>query len=151
MYDRRSNHYLNAPLAVPTTISSPTILQTTWDRLGIGLSGLCALHCLALPLLIALLPLWSFGETLHTWLHPVFAVLLIPVTWFAVRSVYREKRPRRIAGYLIVGLALVWLAIPAHLLLGELSETLVTLVGSLFLIAGHWQNWKTHSQTHAVA
>lgn len=104
-----------------------------------------------MPVLIAMLPLWSFGEALHTWLHPIFAILLIPVTWFAAKSVYRENRPRRIVGFLGAGLVLVLLAIPAHLLVGEISETTITLLGSGLLIVGHWQNWRTHSQTHAAA
>lgn len=81
----------------------------------------------------------------------MLALLLIPVAWFAARSVYRENRPRHIIGLLSLGLVLVLLAIPAHIFFGELSETLVTLAGSGLLIIGHWQNWKTHSQTHAAS
>jgi len=33
-----------------------------WDRLGIGLSALCAVHCLLTPVVLSLLPLW---HTLH--------------------------------------------------------------------------------------
>jgi len=67
-------------------------LQPLADKAAIGLSLLCAVHCLALPLAVALLPaLVSLGfqdEKFHTWM--VFIV--IPLSIFALTLGCRKHR-----------------------------------------------------------
>lgn len=115
---------------------------TRWDRLGIGLSGLCALHCLATPVALALLPLWPSLDALHAWLHPVLALLLVPVTVLAMWGAHRAHRPHRLQAGFAIGLALVLLALPAGHATGWWLETSLTLVGSALLIAAHVGNWR---------
>ncbi len=47
-------------------------IQNFTDKMAISLSLLCAIHCLALPLLIVLLPsitaLQLYGEDFHLWM-----------------------------------------------------------------------------------
>ncbi|NNF58064.1 MAG: MerC family mercury resistance protein [Rhodothermaceae bacterium] len=104
-----------------------------WDRFGVALSGLCAAHCLALPVLLLALPCEVLGATLHEALHPAIAAFLVPVTLRAARNAPG-------AGLLHAGLALVWLAVPTHAFLGECLGLLLTLVGSGLLISGHRTN-----------
>lgn len=113
-----------------------------WDRIGIWLSGLCALHCLVVPVALALLPLWPVALRWHDWAHVAFAVLLVPVTLVAMWGAHRRERPWGIPFSLGLGLLLVLLAIAARASLGEVGETLVTLTGSILLITGHWRNWR---------
>lgn len=103
-----------------------------WDRAGLLLSGLCAVHCLLMPLLLLVLPLHG-AHALHDAWHPVTAALLIPVT---LRAARRGDSPSS-AGLLWGGLALIGLGLVAHDLLDEIAGVGLTLVGSLFLIAGH--------------
>lgn len=113
-----------------------------WDRIGIGISSICAIHCLILPVLISLLPLWGFTSFMHEWAHPLFIILLVPTIYYAARRSYYD---RKIVGFLLTGLILVlvgWLA--GHHWFGLLFETLVTMAGSIFLIAGHWLNYRHH-------
>lgn len=132
-------------------MSTPVPLNTGfWDRAGIWLSSLCALHCVVMPILLAMLPLWSNLDVAHDWLHPVFAVLLIPVTLFALWGAQRAQRPRFIALLLGVGLVLVLGALFLPHEAGSLAETATTLVGSSLLIAGHVSNWRASHQ-HAPA
>lgn len=115
-----------------------------WDRFGIGVSGICAIHCLIFPALISILPLWSFIPALHDWVHPVFIVLIIPIIYFASR---RSHYDVKITSLLIVGFILIltgWLV--GHYLLGILFETITTILGSFLLIAGHWLNYRHHQQ-----
>jgi hypothetical protein len=115
------------------------------------ISGACLVHCLALPLVVAVLPLWSLGDALHAWLHPVFALLLIPTTLFAMRSGYREHRLRHILVLLGGGLALVLVAgVLGHLGPGERLETGFTLLGSSLLVTGHWRNYQFCSRCGAT-
>ena len=116
----------------------------TWDRVGIVLSGLCAAHCLLVPLVLVALPLWPALAETRAWLHPAFAVLLIPVTLLAIRA----HRERYAVLLLSVGLVLVVAATLAHDLLGASVEAGVTLLGSTLLIAGHIRNARRRAVRH---
>jgi hypothetical protein len=115
-----------------------------WDRFGIGVSGICAIHCLALPAVVSLLPLWPVVISVQEWLHPFFIALLVPIVYFAARRGHFELK---ITSILITGLILVtagWLV--GHLWLGFWFETTFTFMGSLILISGHWLNYRHHRQ-----
>lgn len=113
-----------------------------WDRFGIGVSGICAIHCLLFPVIISILPLWSFAPVLHEWAHPVFLVMLIPIVFFASR---RSHYDGKITTLLVTGFLVVLIAwVMGHLWFGYLFETVGTLAGSTLLIAGHWMNYRHH-------
>lgn len=103
------------------------------------LSGLCVLHCLFIPVVIALLPLWSAVGLLHVWLHPVLFLLITPSVYLALRS---GDVPIKISGLLYGGLLVIGLAEIAHEELGVWGESVATTMGSLLLIAGHWFNYR---------
>lgn len=114
-----------------------------WDRIGISLSGICLIHCLAFPVVLSLLPMWASGDALHDWLHPVFAILLVPTTIFAwVRGL--RVHGRKIIGIpLAIGLVLVVAAsVVAGLEAGEATEVVITSLGSVLLVIGHFANWR---------
>ncbi|MFQ5571160.1 MAG: MerC domain-containing protein [Rhodothermales bacterium] len=118
-----------------------------WDRVGIAVSGICVVHCLLLPVALAVLPLWPLGEALHGWLHPVFALLLVPTTVMAAVSGYRKHRQQVVVALLGTGLVAILVAGGlgyAHP--GVAVETALTLCGSGLLIAGHWRNWRATLQ-----
>ncbi|MFT4198830.1 MAG: MerC domain-containing protein [Pseudoxanthomonas sp.] len=108
-----------------------------FDLSAIGLSGLCLVHCLALPVLAAFLPLfasWSHAE----WVHALFAAIAVPLTGAAL---WRAHLRRRLPWVLRV-LALAGLC---GLLAGALvarHETAVTVTGSLLLVSAHLWNWR---------
>jgi len=117
-------------------------ISVIWDKLGLSLSALCAIHCLFVPVLIALLPLSPVALTIEHWMHPLFAVLIAPTIFYAVR---RSHFNRRIVGLLTIGFVFVlagWLV--GDYWLGHEFETVSTLIGSIFLILGHWQNYRHH-------
>lgn len=111
-----------------------------WDRLGIGLSGLCAIHCLLVPVFVSLIPLWPAFEEFHEYTHLVFFLAIAPTV---ILSVKNRKDLKAVSGYLFVGLAIIFIAWLFNNQLGEYGEAGVTLAGSLLLIRGHWLNYKT--------
>ncbi len=117
----------------------------SWDRFGIGLSGLCTVHCLLTPLALATLSLWPVAFDPDAWLHPIFAVLLIPTTLMAVRLAVRHRHARHIPMLLGGGLMLVLAAMVIGEVAGVVSEAAVTVLGSSLLITGHWRNGRACS------
>ncbi|MEO0465572.1 MAG: MerC domain-containing protein [Pseudomonadota bacterium] len=113
----------------------------SFDSAALGLSGLCLIHCLALPLMAAALPaLASVAEA--EWLHKAFVVAALPVSLVAMA---------RGGGAVFTGLALVGLAL---LLAGAFAEplhdyeTALTVAGALILSAAHLWRWRRHSTAH---
>ena len=114
-----------------------------WDRVGIGLSGICAIHCLLVPVIVALIPLWPAFEEFHEYTHLIFFIAIAPAVYLSLRQ--RHKSPK-ITILLISRLFLIFLPWYFNDILGEYGEAGVTLIGSILLIWGHWQNYKSKSR-----
>jgi len=139
---------------MPATSLSDERRTNLWDRIGMSLSGICLVHCLVFPIALALLPLWPVFDDVHAWLHPVFAVLILPTTLFAMARGRKMHGRRDVQWLLGVGVAIIVVSgFLGHEMPGALSETAVTVSGSLLLIAGHWRNWRAghacHTPVHA--
>ena len=114
-----------------------------WDRVGIGLSGICAIHCLLVPVVVALIPLWPAFEDIHEYTHLVFFLAIAPAVYLSLK---RKHESRAVSVYLITGVVIIFCAWFFHEYLGELGEAGVTLIGSILLIKGHWLNYKSKLQ-----
>ncbi len=110
-----------------------------WDRVGIGLSGICALHCLLVPVIVSLIPLWPAFEELHGYTHLFFFLAIAPTVILSLR---RKHESLAATVFLISGVAIIFLAWFFNDTLGEYGEAGVTLIGSLLLIRGHWLNYQ---------
>jgi len=111
------------------------------DASAIALSALCMVHCLALPVFAALLPMlgaWTHDHRVHV----LFLLLAVPLTAFALwRAHRRSPLPRSIR--VMAALGLLALAAGALGWAGEDGETPVTVAGSLLLIATPlWNVWR---------
>ena len=113
--------------------------QDFWDRLGMGLSSVCAIHCLLVPVFVSLIPLWPALEHVHEFTHLVFLLAIAPTV---VLSLKRLHANRCVSFYLISGTLIIFLAWFFNSNLGEYGEAGVTLIVSLLLITGHWINYR---------
>ncbi|MDT3501745.1 MerC domain-containing protein [Stenotrophomonas maltophilia] len=118
---------------------SPALL----DAGALALSSLCLLHCLALPLLAAALPLfgaWAQAE----WVHLLFVAIALPLTGYALwRADRRHRLP--IMAWTAAGLGLGLLLAGALELPSHAWETPLTVTGSLLLAATHvWNARRRH-------
>ncbi len=112
-----------------------------WDRIGISLSGLCMVHCMLLPVVLVAVPLWSTAETLHDWLHPLFLVALLPISFMALVATASKPQAKSVRVLLGVGLLIIALAsLFGHEAANPVVETAFTLLGSGMLVTGHWRN-----------
>ena len=104
-----------------------------------GLSGLCLLHCLALPFFVGALPmLMPFTES-H--LHAQMLYFAVPLSVVAVGIGFARHRNSNVVLAAIAGMSLLVLgATVAHGSLGIVADRLFTISGSIVLAAAHLWN-----------
>jgi hypothetical protein len=111
------------------------------DRAAICVSAMCVVQCLVLPILVVISPLVSLGLLGSELFHLAMLAVVVPLSLLAFGLGYRVHRN---AGMLVPGLAGLAVIITAAILegavLGTLAAALLTSVGGLLLISGHWLN-----------
>ena len=114
--------------------------KSEWlDRAAVLLSFLCLLHCLALPLIVAGLPLLAKSFDDH--LHAQVLVVVMPLSIVALGLGFRHHRKAWIVWAGVAGLAiLVAGATIAHNYYGPRVDTVVTVIGSIVLAVAHFYN-----------
>jgi hypothetical protein len=117
-------------------------LQPLADQTAIGLSMICAIHCLALPVTATLLPslfgLSLADEKFHTWL----VIIVIPMSVFALTLGCRKHRQSSVFYLGVVGLLLLCMGpLLGHEILNETSERALTLIGAALIAASHVKNF----------
>lgn len=119
--------------------ASRTSLRRRLDQLGIGLAGLCVLHCLATLLVVSALGLGGHF-LLDENIHRIGLLLALIVAALAIgRGMLRYGRrgPFYVA---LGGLALMGLAL---LVPHGTNEFLLTLTGVAIVAAAHWMNLRS--------
>lgn len=116
------------------------------DRWGIIISSACLVHCLALPLVLALLPAFASSLPPDSWVHPVLIGMALPVTGAALWRGYRLHRRAGPALTGVTGLALIAAALLAR---GGPAEPALTVMGGLIVSAAHIFNWRRHCAEEA--
>ena len=142
------------------------IKQQFSDKLSICLSICCILHCIALPLVIIILPsvasFWISNENVHV----ILVILAIPISLFAMGKSLRKHHNYRCIALAVLGLFLLVVAIFIHDIglngeyghnvhgheeknnhahdehggLGETLETIFTIIDGLILLSSHFLN-----------
>jgi hypothetical protein len=126
-------------------------MQARFDRFAILLSGLCAIHCIALPIIASIIPLLTatihHGNDVHEfWFHQFILLFILPISLIALATGYNSHR--RILPLVIAAIGLTILAFIAlfaeQLLIDNVipyeGETLLTITGGLIHAAGHILN-----------
>jgi hypothetical protein len=114
--------------------------STNWlDGAAVGLSALCLIHCLALPLVVAGLPFLAQFSEGH--LHKQMLVVVLPLSIVALGLGFRHHRNSQIVAAGIAGMALLTIgATVAHQNWGLLADRTFTITGALILAAAHFYN-----------
>ena len=128
------------------------------DKLSICLSVCCILHCIALPLVILMIPsfasFWINDENVHV----VLVLLAIPISLFAMGKSLAKHHNYQCIYLAGIGLLMLVVAIFTHDIvfigehggeglghdendgLGETLETIFTVFGGLVLLGAHFLN-----------
>ncbi len=112
------------------------------DRIAVAASAICAIHCLALPLLLGVFPALGasfFGQEQFHWL---LLWLVIPLSLVSLTLGCRRHKNPAVALFGLAGLGLLTLtATIGHDVLGETGERIVTVTGALAIAVAHTRNF----------
>ncbi|XOV78107.1 MAG: MerC domain-containing protein [Aestuariibacter sp.] len=117
--------------------------QSITDKFAIGLSLMCAVHCLLVPILLVFLPSLAIlqldSEQFHLWL----VVAVIPSSVFALTLGCKQHKRYQLLGMGAIGLILLILALLlGEKRIGETGEKTLTVLGSACVAIGHWINYR---------
>lgn len=109
------------------------------DSAAIGLSGLCMLHCLALPFFVGALPMLMPFTDSH--LHVQMLMFVVPLSAVAIGIGYARHRNALVVVAAVAGLGLLVAgATVVHGSYGIVADRLFTVSGSIILGAAHLWN-----------
>ncbi|APE04754.1 MULTISPECIES: MerC domain-containing protein [Alteromonas] len=109
------------------------------DKLGIWVSGLCALHCLALPVLVPLLPLIGSSFFAQVWFERTilsFSILVGAVALISGATRYHGRLYPLVL--LLTGGVIYWFKD----IFGESYEPFTIALGAFLIVTGHWLNMR---------
>lgn len=122
------------------------------DRIAVALSGLCIVHCLAIPMLLVSGHFLGGIVSSDEHFHELLLLLLLPVSVIAFGVGYRRHEQRGVVyrgafGMLVVTLA----ATVGHAVLDPVAESALNIVGSVILILAHRDNVRLARQSAGCA
>jgi len=125
-------------------------LSSYTNNLSIGLSALCVVHCLATPLLIALLPSLAAlpleNEAFHRWL----LIAVIPTSLFSLFMGCKQHKKYNVFVIGVIGLLfLISAMFVEDLANGELLEKVFTVIGAFIIAIAHFMNFRFCRRTDA--
>ncbi len=132
-----------------TAIMTP--ISSRFDSAAILLSGLCVLHCLMVPVVLALFPLVALSLGSETHFHGLALWLALPVSTVGlVLGTCRHRRWRIfVAGAAAMAL-LTFASTWGHDNLQLVAESLLMITASALLAAVHLWNWRSISAKRSV-
>lgn len=120
-----------------------------FDRIAITLSAVCLVHCLAVPVLVAVLPIaaLSFGSDGH--FHALMLWFVVPTSTAGFLLGFRVHGRRDVvgagaAGVLVLALAALW----GHASWDPSVEVAVSVAGSITLAIAHFRNFREVRRLH---
>ena len=120
------------------------------DRAAMWLSGLCLVHCLALPLAMLLAPTLShWVEATETTTHWILFGIAIPISLVAFVQGYRRLRSN--LTLLLGGLGLLLMLVAVSHVFGRELEVVLTVVGVTAVMFAHLRNRAGHQALHTKA
>ena len=128
--------------------ADPHPAQSLYDKLGIGVSLTCAIHCV-ITALLSLLPTMGMSALTGAameWLELPLLFGALSVGLFALVPTYlREHKSARPIQLFGTGIAFV----VASRFFSGMTETALTVVGVVFVASAHVVNLRLHAAHHA--
>ena len=131
-------------------MTNQLFITESGDKAAIGLSLACALHCLMVPLLLALFPTGALSGLGDERIHLGLLFLIVPISVFSLAFGCRVHKNLTVFAVGVTGICiLIFSAFLAHDMGGESLETAGTLLGSGVVALSHALNFKFCRSAHA--
>ena len=118
-------------------------LNINLDKVAIGFSAICALHCILLPVALIFLPALSTTFLGSEDFHKALLYFVVPSSAIALFLGCKMHGKNHVYVYGAVGIgALLIASFFGHDLFGESGEKLLTLLGAGIISLGHIKNQK---------
>ncbi|MGQ8366238.1 MerC domain-containing protein [Glaciecola sp. 1036] len=113
--------------------------NTRFDKLGVWVSSLCALHCLAIPMLLPIAPFIATTFFAESWFERTILAISILIGFIALFIGFHQYHRQLYPIYsLITGALIYW----NKDVFGEAYEPFTIALGAGFIIAAHLLNLK---------
>jgi hypothetical protein len=125
------------------------LLSKYVDRVAIALSTICIVHCLAMPFVIAVLPIAAFTVGGDGHFHSLMLWFVVPTSVLGFGLGVRVHK--RVDIVLMGAVAIAVLAAAAlwgHSAWDPSVEVLVNVAASVLLAAAHWRNFREVRRLH---
>ena len=124
-------------------MNQPANNQGHLDAIAVVLSGVCMLHCLALPLLLTISPILNVTLLSETVFHVLLLVFILPTSVIALTIGCRSHKDKITLVLGALGLSILTItAFFGHQLVGLTGERILTSFGGLILASAHIQNYR---------
>jgi hypothetical protein len=128
-------------------MDSADIRIRRWDAIGVVVSAACILHCIAVPLLLGLLPALGLGFLAKDGFHQILAVVVLLVAAVAFVPGYRLHKKNGVlvfglSGVVLLGGAAFYPDLPTGV------EAIITSSGGALLVTAHILNRRAANHTH---
>jgi MerC mercury resistance protein len=127
-------------------------LSRHFDQVAIALSTICIVHCLAVPVLVAVLPIAAITLGNDGHFHGLMLWLVVPTSVVGFGLGFRlHGRPQILfigaVGVLVLATAALW----GHRAWSGAFEVSVSVAGSVTLALAHWMNFREVRRCHRHA
>ena len=113
------------------------------DKSSVGLSTVCAVHCLLMPVAVVMLPSLATLPFADERFHVLLVFFVLPLSTLALTMGCRKHKSWRVMAVGVVGLVLlVGAALAGHDLFGELIEKSATVIGAGLVALSHVMNFR---------
>ena len=124
-------------------MNQPANNQGHLDAIAVVLSGVCMLHCLALPLLLTISPILNVTLLSETVFHVLLLVFILPTSVIALTIGCRSHKDKITLVLGALGLSILTItAFFGHQLVGLTGERILPSFGGLILASAHIQNYR---------
>jgi hypothetical protein len=125
------------------------LLSKYVDRVAIALSTICIVHCLAMPFVIAILPIAAFTVGGDGHFHSLMLWFVVPTSVLGFGLGLRvHKRVDIVLVGLVAIAVLAAAALWGHSAWDPSVEVLVNVAASVLLAAAHWRNFREVRRLH---
>jgi hypothetical protein len=126
------------------------LLSKYFDRVAITLSTICIVHCLAMPFVIALLPVTAFALGGDGHFHSLMLWFVVPTSVLGFALGFRVHRRVDIVALGAVAIAaLAVAALWGHSEWDPSVEVVANVAASVLLAAAHWRNFREVRRLHS--